>query len=500
MRFRLATSGADGGGQQLAGGVGNLFRSVAMAPAMAAQAAEEARMNQGKMDLQNAQTALFRNKSAEIDDQRNRSSLGSMLQTAQMVNGVPMSEQGDFGNFLQTGQMAGRYEPPVDGVGPRMPVPKFYDDGTAQRILQTLGLTNTALTVGDSNSLNIAKGAGEYQDQRITDQAVALAGRGDDMGMSRLNAIRGKKEFTPFAAVGTTGTALNQITGAQDVSNEGLRALFGDKTAAEIEADKARAGASRASAASSYASAENSRASAQKTRQELEQGIRTGDLQVVTGQDGAITVVNKRTLTAEPVLDAQGRPVIKGAAGGGGKALTEGQAKANIFGTRMQESNRILAQLEKEGVLRPGAIKGTAETMGRVLGLGTDTLGGTLSDVAGTLTNFTQSGKQQQVEQARRDFINAVLRRESGAVISPQEFTNAEKQYFPQPNDDAINIEQKRRNRELAATLMLQEVPSAQRFQPPQGGQPAPARGGASGSWDSPGAPAAGGWSIQRVN
>lgn len=292
MRFRLATSGADGGGQPLAGGVGNLFRSVAMAPAMAAQAAEEARMNQGKMDLQSAQTALFRNKSAEIDDQRDRSSLGSMLKTAQMVNGVPMSEQGDFGNFLQTGQMPGRYEPPVDGVGPRMPVPSFYDDGTAQRILQTLGLTNTALTVGDSNSLNIAKGAGEYQDQRITDQAVALAGRGDDMGMSRLNAIRGKKEFTPFAAVGTTGTALNQITGEQDVSNAGLRALFGDKTAAEIEADKARAGASRASAASSYASADNSRASASKTRFEMGQGAAPG-APGATGGPGAPPATGK---------------------------------------------------------------------------------------------------------------------------------------------------------------------------------------------------------------
>jgi hypothetical protein len=292
MRFRLATSGADGGGQQLAGGVGNLFRSVAMAPAMAAQAAQEAQQAQGQMDLQAAQTALFRNKSAEIDDQRSRSSLGSMLQTAQMVNGVPMSEQADFGNFLQTGQMAGRYEPPVDGVGPRMPVPKFYDDGTAQRILQTLGLTNTALTVGDSNSLNIAKGAGEYQDQRITDQAVALAGKGDDMGMSRLNAIRGKKEFTPFAAVGTTGTALNQITGAQDVSNEGLRVLFGDKTAAEIEADKARAGASRASAASSYASADNSRASASKTRFEMGQGAAPGS-PGATGGPGAPPATGK---------------------------------------------------------------------------------------------------------------------------------------------------------------------------------------------------------------
>jgi len=36
-------------------------------------------------------------------------------------------------------------------------------------------------------------------------------------------------------------------------------------------------------------------------------------------------------------------------------------------------------------------------------------------------------------EQAKKNFVNAVLRLESGAVISPSEFTNADKQYFPQP-------------------------------------------------------------------
>lgn len=56
----------------------------------------------------------------------------------------------------------------------------------------------------------------------------------------------------------------------------------------------------------------------------------------------------------------------------------------------------------------------------------------------------------QQQEQAERNFINAVLRRESGAVISPEEFNNAELQYFPQPGDSAAVLKQKKQNRETA--------------------------------------------------
>jgi len=49
--------------------------------------------------------------------------------------------------------------------------------------------------------------------------------------------------------------------------------------------------------------------------------------------------------------------------------------------------------------------------------------------------------------QDERNFINAVLRRESGAAISPGEFAEARSQYIPQPNDPVSTLEKKRRNR-----------------------------------------------------
>lgn len=63
------------------------------------------------------------------------------------------------------------------------------------------------------------------------------------------------------------------------------------------------------------------------------------------------------------------------------------------------------------------------------------------------LPNALSSPEFQQYTQAQRDFINAVLRRESGAAISKDEFANAEKQYFVQAGDSKEVIAQKRRNR-----------------------------------------------------
>jgi len=61
--------------------------------------------------------------------------------------------------------------------------------------------------------------------------------------------------------------------------------------------------------------------------------------------------------------------------------------------------------------------------------------------------SFIQSDLFRSQEQAERNFINAVLRRESGASISPTEFESAKKQYFPQPWDDAATLAQKEQNR-----------------------------------------------------
>lgn len=61
----------------------------------------------------------------------------------------------------------------------------------------------------------------------------------------------------------------------------------------------------------------------------------------------------------------------------------------------------------------------------------------------------------QKFNQAKRNFVNAVLRNESGAVISPSEFDNADKQYFPQPGDTPEVLAQKAKNRDLVTSNMF---------------------------------------------
>ena len=58
--------------------------------------------------------------------------------------------------------------------------------------------------------------------------------------------------------------------------------------------------------------------------------------------------------------------------------------------------------------------------------------------------------KMKLMEQAQRNFVNAVLRRESGSAISDSEFDSARKQYFPQTGDSEDVLNQKKRNRDVA--------------------------------------------------
>lgn len=128
----------------------------------------------------------------------------------------------------------------------------------------------------------------------------------------------------------------------------------------------------------------------------------------------------------------------------GNKPLTEAQANANIYASRLEKAHAIMTELDKpngtpleERISIPGlAMKHGAEN--------TPLVGGAL----GAIGNTVLSPNQQRIDQAQRDFVNAVLRKESGAAIAQSEFLSAQKQYFPQPGDSKEVIAQKRKNRQ----------------------------------------------------
>ena len=58
-----------------------------------------------------------------------------------------------------------------------------------------------------------------------------------------------------------------------------------------------------------------------------------------------------------------------------------------------------------------------------------------------------------------------MLRRESGAAISPAEFENARRQYLPQPGDTPQTLAQKRQNRLQVGVTLKSEAGRA--YRPP---------------------------------
>jgi hypothetical protein len=72
--------------------------------------------------------------------------------------------------------------------------------------------------------------------------------------------------------------------------------------------------------------------------------------------------------------------------------------------------------------------------------------------------NLMRSPEEQMYAQACLDFISAILRKESGAAISAQEYITEERRYFPQPGDSAAVIRQKRNARATAMATLAQEA------------------------------------------
>jgi hypothetical protein len=220
-------------------------------------------------------------------------------------------------------------------------------------------------------------------------------------------------------------------------------------------------------------------------------------------EDGSIVGVNKRTLQAFPVSiggAAQTAPMAAPAASGmpgarvpaipgmtsvldqqapatapmagtplrgKGTALTESQGNATAYGMRMKEANAILEPLENAGKTNTGLIKGAVSG---AVGL-VPFIGDKLEDVSGSVFNALPrvlgglSPEQQQVAQARINFITAILRKESGAAIGASEFATAEKNYFPKPGDDAATIAQKQAARKTAIKAMeIQAGPGAKQM------------------------------------
>lgn len=129
--------------------------------------------------------------------------------------------------------------------------------------------------------------------------------------------------------------------------------------------------------------------------------------------------------TGQPIQPP--RPAIEN------KPMTDVQANANLYSSRMEKADKII-----------NAQEGNYNRLGLA---GRQRAG---DGFVGAAANSQLSGGAQQADQAQRDFVNATLRRESGAAISASEFVSARQQYFPQPGDLPAVVKQKADNRKTA--------------------------------------------------
>lgn len=118
------------------------------------------------------------------------------------------------------------------------------------------------------------------------------------------------------------------------------------------------------------------------------------------------------------------------------KEPTEAQSLSAIYSKRLVEADAIIDSIGSKFV-------------------------GAESYIGQNLPNILKSAERQQYEQAQRNFVNAILRKESGAAIAETEFENAKKQYFPQPGDKPEVIKQKDINRGTAIKGLMSAAGNA---------------------------------------
>lgn len=119
---------------------------------------------------------------------------------------------------------------------------------------------------------------------------------------------------------------------------------------------------------------------------------------------------------------------------------TSDQFKAGMYASRMEQAEQVFSALEGDGYNAGG-------------------LGASFQkSVVPTRFQSTNLKKQQQAED---NFLNAVLRRESGAAIADSERESGARQYFPQPDDPQEVLDQKAENRRIAIASLKAEAGAA---------------------------------------
>ncbi|HEL3212206.1 TPA: hypothetical protein ACGCGV_000197 [Stenotrophomonas maltophilia] len=215
---------------------------------------------------------------------------------------------------------------------------------------------------------------------------------------------------------------------------------------------EAAIGQRRASAAASYASADNSRASAARTRQAM--AIDQSDvLGGGAARPGGKAPSGYRWTPDGNLQAIPGGPADKDTLGGPMK-LTEGQGKDIVYYSRGRDSNELLRKNGNSLLMTEGGqgARGILDSALQALPWVGDS----------GAVNSALSPERKQAKQAAAEFLSAILRKDTGAAITQQEFDIYGPMYLPMPGDDRKTLEQKALAREGALDSIKAGLGNAQ--------------------------------------
>ena len=231
-------------------------------------------------------------------------------------------------------------------------------------------------------------------------------------GVVKTNVLTGASEFV----LGPDGKPITDISAAQ--AEETRRANLEQERVARFNAKIA------------------------SDRQKLEQWKVDNPEKEIKEADGVFVAVDKRTGKGTPIT-VGGKPLESG------KPLNEAQGNSVAYGIRMKEANSIVEKLASEGTERSAVGAGTQYGIGGIVNALPSALGGA-------------NPQQQQFQQAKLNFITAILRKESGAAIGQDEFEREDQKYFRQVGDSDAVAAQKKQARQTAIKAMeIQAGPGA---------------------------------------
>jgi len=152
------------------------------------------------------------------------------------------------------------------------------------------------------------------------------------------------------------------------------------------------------------------------------------------GPDGrfyAVDVPQGMTIESD---GAGGFRMVQGAGAGAAKPLTEGQSKDVVYATRAQ-----------------GALQVLEPVAGELTSLGSQIAG---ADPTGIIRGRVQSPEYQIARNAGDEFLQAILRKDTGAAITAGEQALYGTTYLPQPGDGPEVLDAKRMARQRAVAAI----------------------------------------------